>query len=144
MINLFRGSNSFLSNFHPLEGSTLHGYPTVENFFQAMKCHDETYRKGLKLVTPAVAKKLGRRCKLRDNWEVIKFDVMIYALRKKFTEPRLHEKLLATGNQTLVEGNYWNDTYWGVNLKTGNGENNLGKLLMQVRYEIELNDNQEE
>ena len=30
----------------------------------------------------------------------------------------------------------WNDTFWGVNLKTGEGRNELGKALMKVRAEL--------
>ena len=43
--------------------------------------------------------------------------------------------LLATGEEYLVEGNTWGDKYWGV--CGGIGLNHLGKLLMQVRDELE-------
>lgn len=43
------------------------------------------------------------------------------------------QDLLDTGNKTLKEGNYWKDLYWGVDLRTGEGENHLGKILMQLR-----------
>jgi predicted NAD-dependent protein-ADP-ribosyltransferase YbiA (DUF1768 family) len=42
--------------------------------------------------------------------------------------------LKATGDEELVEGNWWNDTFWGV--CNGVGENNLGKLLMKIRAEL--------
>ena len=35
----------------------------------------------------------------------------------------------------LVEGNTWGDRYWGV--YNGQGKNWLGRLLMQVRGEID-------
>ena len=136
MISEFRGRNRFLSNFYPLVETTLHGHPTVENFFQAMKNGSKLHYEELKRVTPTVAKQRGRKCKLRPDWESIKLDVMLYALRRKFIEPELRKKLLATGNQKLMEGNHWHDTYWGIDLKTGKGENHLGKLIMQVRSEI--------
>lgn len=41
------------------------------------------------------------------------------------------KKLLATENALLVEGNTWNDTYWGV--CNGVGKNTLGQLLMKIR-----------
>ena len=41
-----------------------------------------------------------------------------------------------TGNLVLEEGNGWHDTFWGVDLKTGEGENHLGRILMQVREEL--------
>ena len=44
--------------------------------------------------------------------------------------------LVATGDAIVIEGNTWRDTYWGVDLKTGEGENHLGKILMRVRSEL--------
>ncbi|CAM0109837.1 hypothetical protein VPH166E361_0119 [Vibrio phage 166E36-1] len=63
---------------------------------------------------------------------------MEYGLRYKFsdTNPSLRSKLLDTSDVELVEGNWWGDKYWGVCLKTGEGENNLGKLLMKVREDL--------
>ena len=62
---------------------------------------------------------------------------MLTGLRKKFADPELRNLLLATGDEELIEGNYWGDTYWGV--CNGVGQNKLGKLLMQVREEIKNN-----
>ncbi len=47
----------------------------------------------------------------------------------------LREKLLATGDRKLVEGNTWGDTFWGV--CRGNGKNHLGKILMKIRAELQ-------
>ena len=42
---------------------------------------------------------------------------------------------VATAGCYLIEGNHWGDTCWGqVN---GRGENRLGKILMQLRDEME-------
>jgi N-glycosidase YbiA len=60
--------------------------------------------------------------------------VMRGLLRQKFSSGELYEKLLATGDALLVEGNSWGDRYWGQ--VQGTGENHLGKLLMQVRKEL--------
>ena len=60
---------------------------------------------------------------------------MELCLKKKFTEHLdLQERLLATGDAILIEGNTWNDTYWGV--CNGVGKNTLGQLLMKIREEI--------
>jgi predicted NAD-dependent protein-ADP-ribosyltransferase YbiA (DUF1768 family) len=40
-----------------------------------------------------------------------------------------------TGSEWLQEGNTWGDTFWGVDLATGVGDNMLGQLLM-VRREL--------
>ena len=56
-------------------------------------------------------------------------------LRAKFTQNLdLKEKLLATSDRLLVEGNTWNDRFWGV--CKGKGANHLGKLLMKIRAEL--------
>jgi predicted NAD-dependent protein-ADP-ribosyltransferase YbiA (DUF1768 family) len=55
--------------------------------------------------------------------------------RQKFSHPELRQKLLDTGSCTLVEGNTWGDTFWGV--CDGVGENHLGKLLMTIRADLE-------
>ncbi|MGM9936950.1 MAG: NADAR domain-containing protein [Candidatus Ornithomonoglobus sp.] len=58
-------------------------------------------------------------------------------VKAKFEQnPELAQKLLAAGEQGLIEGNKWRDTYWDVNMKTGIGEDHLGKILMRVREEL--------
>ena len=53
---------------------------------------------------------------------------------EKFQQnPLLAKRLLETGDCMLQEGNYWKDLFWGVDLKTGEGENHLGKILMELR-----------
>lgn len=63
----------------------------------------------------------------------------IVVMGGSFNPPTIaHQKLmlLATGDAVLKEGNTWNDVFWGVSLKTGQGENNLGKILMRVREKL--------
>jgi predicted NAD-dependent protein-ADP-ribosyltransferase YbiA (DUF1768 family) len=55
-------------------------------------------------------------------------------LSKFLLSAGLRERLLATKNMMLIEGNDWHDTYWGVCL--GRGQNMLGKILMSVREEL--------
>lgn len=89
--------------------------------------------------SPAVVKAKGRQLPLRADWEQIKLDVMLRMLRMKFRRgSELAARLLATGDAELIEGNYWNDTYWGYSLQKGVGENHLGRLLMQVRSELRV------
>ena len=83
--------------------------------------------------TPGEAKRMGRQVTLRKDWEDVKISVMEKGLRMKFAIPELRDKLLATGEEELVEGNWWGDTCWGV--CKGVGANNLGKLLMKIREE---------
>jgi predicted NAD-dependent protein-ADP-ribosyltransferase YbiA (DUF1768 family) len=39
--------------------------------------------------------------------------------------------VVPTGDAELVEGNTWNDRFWGV--CRGKGRNELGRILMRVR-----------
>jgi ribA/ribD-fused uncharacterized protein len=137
-INSFEGDNAFLSNFYPssikVDDIT---YPTVEHAFQASKLDpDNLWVKTAisHLDTPGKAKRFGRKVTLRSNWEQIKNSIMLNLLRLKFSNSALKFLLLETGDEELIEGNYWNDTYWGV--CNGEGQNHLGKLLMQVREEL--------
>lgn len=141
MINNFDGEYAFLSNFY-FSPMTIDNvvYTTNEHFFQAMKSLNPKERKAIVLApTPGKAKKLGRKVSLRKDWEDIKEEVMLIGLRHKFSNPELRKKLLATGNEELIEGTIWHDNYWGVcscEACVGQGKNRLGKLLMQVREEL--------
>lgn len=72
-----------------------------------------------------------------QEWDTKKKSVMADLLRQKFDpkiNPENYDKLMATGNKHLEEMNWWNDVFWGTD-KDGKGENNLGKLLMEIREE---------
>jgi ribA/ribD-fused uncharacterized protein len=133
----FQGEYRFLSNFFPAEivyeGIT---YPTVEHAYQSAKTLDMNERKRIAAIkTPGEAKTEGRKLKLRDDWDTAKFQVMEDCVRYKFTHhDDLREKLLATGDKLLEEGNTWGDRIWGV--YQGQGENHLGKILMKIRDEL--------
>lgn len=131
MINQFRGTHAFLSNFWPGDKSS------NEHYFQAHKTLDPELRAHiLSQSTPTKAKYAGRAVTLRPDWEEVKILVMEKGLCIKFQVPVLKVKLIATYPQELIEGNYWGDEIWGVNLKNGKGQNLLGKLLMKVRQEL--------
>lgn len=62
---------------------------------------------------------------------------MRQALERKFVAGTPEGKyLLATKDRLLIEGNDWNDTFWGVDLKSGTGANWLGFLLMARRAQL--------
>lgn len=134
--NFERGENRFLSNFwySPFDYKGLR-WRTVEHAFQAAKTLDRARFLAIHdAETPAKAKRIGRQCRMRADWDQVKQGVMLDLLRIKFKDPDMRAALLATGNKILIEGNTWGDRYWGV--YNGEGENHLGKLLMQVRQEI--------
>lgn len=141
MINCFEREYAFLSNFYPspieYEGIK---YLTVEAAFQAAKTPDLHAKMAIATAEhPGKAKRMGRKVVLREDWEEIKDRVMEDCLRLKFSDPILREKLLATGDEELEEGNWWHDNYWGSCYcsRCGDvGKNKLGYLLMKIRKEI--------
>lgn len=136
MINHFRKEYSWLSNFQSVDivydNVT---YPSVENFYVAMKTKDKDIREKISKMSANQAKKFGRTLELREDWEKVKLDVMTWGLCEKFKQEPFKTKLLNTGAENIVEGNYWEDTFWGVDLKENPniGENYLGRLIMTVR-----------
>ena len=107
IIDSFRGEYGFLSNFHKcrveFEGMV---YPSVEHAFQAAKNPDPEYRSLIAAVcSPVTAKRIGKKTQLRPDWEKVKEGIMLELLRSKFFDPVLREKLLATGDAELIEGN---------------------------------------
>lgn len=138
----FSGEYRWLSNFYPakvrLDGEV---YPTVEHAYQAAKAALDgpaavAIRRTIQRAsTPGEAKKIGNSLRLRKDWESVKLGVMLDLLRQKFEHAELRTLLLGTGDAELIEGNWWNDTFWGV--VDGKGKNHLGRLLMKVRKELE-------
>lgn len=122
-----------MSNFVParvmFEG---HFYSSTEHAYQAAKTLDETERLNIRLAkTAGIAKSMGGKVKLREDWEEIKDEVMLDLLIQKFAQEPFKSQLLLTKRAYLEETNHWGDTYWGV--CNGVGKNKLGHLLMQVR-----------
>lgn len=130
----FEGKYRFLSNFsdHPVtyQGIT---YRNSEAAFQAQKCPARATE--FATLSPNDAKRLGRKVKLRPDWEAVKDGIMLEILRCKFHQNcGIRELLLTTDGLYLEEGNTWGDRYWGT--VKGVGQNKLGLLLMRVRTEL--------
>ena len=132
----FFGEFSFLSNMYK-SNFFYHGalYNSSEQAYMAAKClFANDFAKMLEITEPSKCKHFGRTVQLVPAWDKVKLNVMKFILYEKFNTPRLKQMLLATGNRHLEEANYWNDKYWGTFY--GNGQNNLGKILMEVRNSI--------
>jgi len=140
----FRDDYFFLSNFYPcdvkIEGD-LTGtgsdivFPSSENAYHYFRSDNPKTKEKFITHTPLGAKKLAKRCKAKPNWDDIKLGVMYYVVKQKFIQnPDLAAKLISTGNEMLIEHNWWRDTFWGV--CNGIGENNLGMILMRIRAEL--------
>ena len=141
-INEFRGDYAFLSNFYPAPVSYMgQTYANNEAAFQAQKTLSAREQRKFcifRMHNPSDAKKLGRDLTLRPDWEKMKVRFMYEICMCKFMQnPELRDKLLATGESTLIEGNNWGDYFWG---KVNNcGENQLGIILMDVRAKLQWN-----
>lgn len=130
----FSGVNRWLSNFAPClityEGMD---FLSVEAAYVAAKTDCvETRLEIQRFDTPRECKRYGKGIELRDGWESMRLDVMEHLLRQKFKAGTLlGDRLKATGNCLIVEGNTWGDTFWGQ--CHGVGHNHLGKMIMQIR-----------
>ena len=119
MINNFSGDYMFLSNFYiqKIEYRDI-VFVSSENAYQFAKIEpDKVTEKHIAAFgscSPGGSKKLGRGVLMREDWDDIKISVMEDILRIKFKNPELKQKLIDTGQEELVEGNWWNDTFWGV------------------------------
>lgn len=138
LITSFTGQHEFLSNFYPVPGGIKVGeysFQSVEHAYQALKCpvhlRDSRWLTYLNC-TPGAAKRLGKVLPLKENWDTIKDDVMKSLCIQKFDVPELASMLLETGENLLIEGNTWGDTYWGM--CDGLGKNKLGRILMTIRF----------
>jgi ribA/ribD-fused uncharacterized protein len=147
-IDHFKGAYAFLSNFYPtmIYEKGLR-FRTVEHAYVASKTLDRDFQEKISNLDAKFAghaKSLGRECKLKNGWDEIKVSTMMRLLRKKFEQRTLKQKLLDTKEALLVEGNYWHDNFWGdcfcQKCQKVEGQNILGKLLMQLREEYKYED----
>lgn len=131
------------SNFYPcavtVDGIT---YPTAENAFQAKKTDDVNTKIQMASMSPAEAKKFGRKLPLSPDWEDWKFNAMCDVLTAKFTQNAdLQKILLETGQHFLIEDTTgWHDNEWGIcTCPKCFGKrvcNKLGLALMLVRADL--------
>lgn len=139
MIQQFEDEYSWLSNFYPCP-LTFRGkrYLSVEYAYMSAKSEDKAWKQlcAEAKEKPGKIKRKSRHLALVPNWESIKIEVMRECLALKFSQESFKTLLLETGDVHLQEGNNWGDKFWGVDLETGEGENNLGKLIMEIRAEL--------
>lgn len=141
-ITNFKDRYRFLSNFYPsvIVWRRI-SFPTLEHAFQAAKSNIKSERlKISKLSTAKEAKAAGKKILLRQDWEIVKFEIMFELLKIKFKNKKLQAQLIDTENIFLIEGNWWHDNIWGdcscKRCENITGENMLGKLLMKLRNEL--------
>ncbi len=155
VIDRFDGTEyAFLSNFYVDKQQLFGGlgyapvvwlggeYMTSEHAFQAAKTKTSADHDFVAAAeSPRETKKRGRTIQIREDWDQVRDGIMYSILEAKFERPHLRERLLATAPAELIEGTTgWHDNYWGncscekcVGIE---GQNKLGKLLMQLRDEL--------
>ncbi|KAJ7528695.1 hypothetical protein O6H91_15G014500 [Diphasiastrum complanatum] len=163
VISFYKAWNPYgaFSNFspHPVSIPDAEGYlytwRSTEHFYQAQKfegVQDTIAQQCVQSIqaaeSPEEAARLGRtlerqrRDLVRSNWESTKLTVMYEALLAKFSSyDYLRKLLLSTIGQVLIEASP-HDYFWGCG-RDGTGFNHLGKLLMKVRNELQIQQQKE-
>lgn len=136
----FFGPYRWLSNFEPCrvayQGLV---YPASENAYKATRSLPE-FRQRFTSCSPKEAILLGDSLPrlTDDDWRDKRLGVMREILMLKFTDnPHLGDKLRATGDAYLEERLWWRDTFWGYDVNLRRGENHLGRLLMEIRAQLQ-------
>ena len=111
-------------------------WATTEHYYQAMKTLDVNEQEQVRNAAKANdARLLGQKVTLRADFDQVKDQLMKTCLVAKFNQhPDLKKQLLDTGDAELIEDSKV-DAYWGIGAD-GNGQNKLGKLLMDIRSEL--------
>lgn len=129
--------HGYMSNFYRarifIEGKW---WDTTEHYYQALKtCDLDEQDRVRKAKTPKEARELGQKVQLRSDFDILKDSIMKKCVLAKFVQHHdIREQLLATNDEELIEDSKV-DAYWGIGAD-GNGKNNLGKILMEVRHEL--------
>lgn len=141
------------SNFYPcMFKDKKYTYNCSEQFF--MKVKQETFDPDNEQIAQAIMtsskpteiKKLGRQVHNynEDIWKSMRYNVMLNALRLKFSQnDNLCKLLLDTGEDIIVEANPF-DRIWSIGIgivkaqqgTPWRGQNLLGKALMEIRKEL--------
>lgn len=141
IIKTFKKEYSWLSNFSEVE-INLRGrkFKSVEHAYMSEKNNSDEWKiacSSSSNLNAGLIKKLSKQIIIRADWDLVKFKVMNYCVRQKFKQEPFKSKLIATGKMFIQEGNYWGDKFWGVCLKTNEGDNWLGKIIMNIRAELQ-------
>lgn len=138
-IREFRDKYRFLSNFHACkviyDNIT---FDSVEKAYQYSKCYKASDKaKILEAKTSKEAKAFGKLIKIRSDWDRVRVSIMLDLVTQKFSADPLRQMLLDTGDDAIIEENWWHDNLWGNctcdKCRTIRGHNILGKIIMQVR-----------
>lgn len=131
------GEHGYLSNLYPCEiqmGGR--AFATSEHAYQFGKPSEPAVAEWLMAApSPSLCAQAAHALfpwQVKPDWNKAKVQRMKVVLIAKFTQhPELRARLLATGGARLIEESKM-DNFWGMG-KSGNGQNMLGVLLMELR-----------
>ena len=114
-------------------------WPSLEHYFQAMRFNDEEYRRSIASTgTPEAIKKLKKSWfkSKRKDWKQVRTTVMTRGLYMQCQMyPEMAQALLQTEDKRLVENSLY-DYFWGCG-RDRRGENQYGKVLMNIRAKLQ-------
>lgn len=141
MIIEFREKYAMFSNFFPCEiNYNGNAFRSVEHAYQSQKNDDKEWLQYcIDEQSAGKVKKRSMSITVREDWQEINMTIMETLLRQKFSKQPFKNLLITTGNQNIQEGNHWGDTFWGIDLKNSpnQGENHLGRMLMEIRKDLQ-------
>jgi N-glycosidase YbiA len=144
-INFYTPPFYALNNFSPhmveVDGYL---YPTAEHAFQTIKLTDSTAKAAIRSArSPLEAQRLANDAyaEYKDpDWLDKRVRVVEKILRLKLEQHvEVREVLARTGNEAIEEDSP-TDYFWGVGAD-GTGQNQLGKLWMKIRAELQHESN---
>lgn len=117
-------------------------WATVEHYYQAQKFQGTKFDYLMAQIqaapTPELAAQIGRNCAYqpRPDWDLCKCEILYRAVLLKFTSHlSIQQILLDTLDAEIVEDSPV-DYFWGCG-SDRTGANHLGRILMQVRAELQ-------
>ncbi len=121
-------------------------FPSITHYYYASRCKNvPDYKKVLAISDCKLIKKIAEKYEIKPDWDKKRLNVMLNGLKAKFKFKRkkrkiifseLAKKLLLTDNIYLINGNHNGDLFWGIDLRTDEGQNYLGRLLMRIREDL--------
>lgn len=131
--------NNWSANAVKIWGQT---FPTAEHAYHYRKFSEtapEVANQILNSPSPWAAMQIERqnKDKRRADWQEAKVDIMTEIVRAKTNQNQdVRDCLQKTGSKGIVENSPW-DSFWGCGAD-GNGQNQMGRILMQIRDELKL------
>lgn len=132
--------NYIFCNFYPCDVTVDNtSYKNAEAAFQAGKTYKNGVPQALQFADGDQAFKIGKNGQWSYHGQnVIRMKDVLWA---KFTQNnKLKQFLLQTGKKTLIEDSD-RDAFWGIGPQ-GTGQNKLGELLMDLREQLQKNEQQ--